>query len=81
MSRYQSNAAPEGCTAPLKCAHLEVRVVQIGGRTEPDDRCCKGKPMHSGCAWKESAEQVAIRAAREQHLLAMAKQPLQGGRK
>lgn len=81
MSRYQSSRAPEGCTAPTKCAHLEVRLVQIGGRMEPDDRCRKDKPMHSGCAWKETPEQVAIRAARDQHLLAAVKQSIQGDRK
>jgi len=78
MSRYQSSRAPEGCLLPIRCAHVDERVVTFGGRTEPDDRCRKAKPMHSGCAWKESAEQVAMRAARDQFLLAAAKQPMRG---
>lgn len=46
------------------------------GVLQPDDRCLKGKPMHAGCAWHETAEQVALKAARDQAMLSAARQPM-----
>jgi len=36
--------------------------------------------MHSPCGYHETAEQVAVKAARDQNMLAAARQPMQGRR-
>lgn len=72
--RPPHRAAP-GCVAP-RCANLEEAVVRCQGVLQPDDRCLKGKPMHAGCAWHETAEQVALKAARDQAMLSAARQPM-----
>jgi hypothetical protein len=39
-------------------------------------KCLKGFVMDSGCLWHETPERIALKAARDQSLLAAAHQPL-----
>lgn len=68
MSYNPPNVAPPGCKQP-RCVHLlEHRTID-----GPNDWCghpkrvgCKGcPPMHEGCSWKETAEDLRVRAERE----------------
>ena len=59
------------CNAP-RCAHLSEVVVGLDVRAE----CLKGLAMYSGCSWHETPDRIALKAARDQSLLAAAHQPL-----
>lgn len=52
--------APEFCREP-KCAHLE----ELGDGAGRHDRCLRYKPMHEGCQWHETPEQLRARVERE----------------
>jgi len=60
------------CNAP-RCAHLFD--VSVGGGAVLM-KCLKGFVMDSGCLWHETPERIALKAARDQSLLAAAHQPL-----
>ena len=53
MTYHQPSRAPECCREPL-CAHLDQSAVM----GEPRDRCRKGIPMHPGCGWHATAQQI-----------------------
>ena len=53
MSFWEPSHAPHGCTNPM-CVHLEINQCQ-GVR---HDRCRANKPMHNGCGWHKTSEQV-----------------------
>lgn len=61
--------APENCRSP-RCGYLIENAVTIGGRTERDDRCDHGVPMHDACPWHRTPEQIADMHAREARLMA-----------
>lgn len=63
MSFHQPNRAPESCREPL-CGYLEQR--QHNG--EYHDRCAHGIPMHCGCAWHRTPEQIKAMHERDMGL-------------
>lgn len=60
MSWIPPTRAPEFCREP-KCAHLE----ELGDGAGRHDRCLRYKPMHEGCQWHETPEQLRARVERE----------------
>ena len=70
MPYTQPSRAPESCCSPL-CGYLEKRTVA----GEHYDRCAHGIPMHEGCAWKRTPEQIKAIEAQEQMTAQRVREP------
>ena len=60
------------CKAP-RCAHLLEVAVGSGAVVS---QCLKGQAIQPACPWHRTPAQMAAGAAREQAMLAAAKQPM-----
>ena len=67
--------APESCRTP-RCGYLIENAVTIDGRSDPDHRCAHGVPMHPGCAWHRTPEQIKAIEAQEQMTAQRIREPL-----
>jgi len=72
MTYAQPNRAPEGCRSPL-CGYLEQR--ERAG--EHFDACLHKIPMHEGCAWHRTPQQIAIISAQADQIVSAARQPFE----